>query len=128
MSDGSPADALRAELAELRDRYEEATATLDAIRTGAVDALIVGGAEGDRVFTLDGADRPYRVLIEAMQQGAATLSADGTILFCNHSLAGMLKTPQEKVNGATLSRFVSAADQSQLQEMLSEGQRSHSRG
>ena len=32
------------------------------------------------MLTLESADRPYRVLVESMQQGALTLSADGTIL------------------------------------------------
>ena len=35
-------------------------------------------ARGTRIYTLEGAERPYRILVEQMQQGAATLTADGT--------------------------------------------------
>jgi circadian clock protein KaiB len=35
-------------------------------------------APGQQVYTLENADRPYRVLIEQMQEGAVTLTEDGT--------------------------------------------------
>lgn len=129
MADDRQIEKLQAEIRKLREHLEEESATLDAIRNGSVDALIVSGAGGEeRVFTLEGADHPYRVLIEAMQQGAATLSLDGTILYCNRSLAEMLKMPQERVSGASLARFVPEADQPQLEAMLRQGHASHSLG
>ena len=48
---------------ELREQLEEAQDLIHAIRTGAVDALAVQGAEGPRIFTLQGADQSYRTLI-----------------------------------------------------------------
>ncbi len=71
------------DIAELEARLREAEETLDAIRNGDVDAVVVGGPSGQQVYTLENADRPYRVLIEQMQEGAVTLSEDGTILYCN---------------------------------------------
>ena len=64
------------QLVELQDRLREAEETLDAIRNGDVDAVVVGGPSGQQVYTLENADRPYRVLIEQMQEGAITLSDD----------------------------------------------------
>ena len=78
---------LHAENSELRRQLEEAEATLSAIRNGEVDALVVGGRE---IYTLEGADHPYRVLVEAMQQGAVTLSPDSTIVYCNAGFAEMI--------------------------------------
>ena len=57
------------EVADLRGRLDEANETLRAIRTGEVDAVLVQGPQGDQLFTLKGADEPYRVLIEEMNQG-----------------------------------------------------------
>jgi len=54
----------------------EAEETLRAIRSGEVDGLIVSTAEGDRVFTLMGAEHPYRVMVETMNEGAVTLAFD----------------------------------------------------
>ncbi|MDL5502862.1 MAG: hypothetical protein QSU88_06560, partial [Candidatus Methanoperedens sp.] len=49
---------------ELEIRLEEAEETLRAIRSGEVDALVVSTEEGEEIFTLKGADQPYRILIE----------------------------------------------------------------
>ncbi|NIO00054.1 MAG: hybrid sensor histidine kinase/response regulator, partial [Anaerolineae bacterium] len=74
------------EIEELRARLEEAEETLRAIRSGEVDAVIVSGPQGEQVYTLKGADHTYRLLIEQMKEGAATLAAEGTILYCNRRL------------------------------------------
>ena len=118
MTDDLKTAQLEAANEDLRQRLEEATATLDAIRNGEVDGLVVAGADGDKVYTLDGAEQPYRVLIEAMQQGAATLSAGGTVLYCNRCFAAMLETPQERVIGGSLHDFVPPSDQPCLQAIL----------
>ncbi len=66
----------------------------------------MGGAEGERVYTLQGADHPYRALIESMQQGAVSLGDDGTVLYCNRRFAEMVARPQEKVIGAAMAEFI----------------------
>ena len=54
------------------------SAALDVIRSGGIDAVMMPGPEGGNLFTLTSADRPYRVLVEEMGEGAATLSQRGT--------------------------------------------------
>ena len=83
---GESVDALRARLAVAEE-------TLRAIRSGEVDALVVSTSEGDRVFTLRGADEPYRVMVEQMSEGAASLSPDRVVLYANRRLAEMLRDP-----------------------------------
>ena len=75
------------ELEDLRMRLQEAEETLAAIRNGEVDSLIVNGPNGDQVFSLKGAEQPYRIFVEQMLEGAVTLTADGTILYCNRRFA-----------------------------------------
>ena len=75
---------------ELADRLALAEQTLEAIRSGEVDALVVAGDNGPRVFTLDGADAFYRVLIEQMPVGAAAVQPDGSVLYANGAFADML--------------------------------------
>jgi PAS domain S-box-containing protein len=86
---------LRARLAELED-------TLSAIRSGEVDALIVNGPRGDQVYSLKGAEQPYRAFIEQMHEGAVTLDTAGTILYCNKRFAEMLALPLERVIGGNI--------------------------
>ena len=89
---------LHEENADLRRRLEEAEEVIRAIRTGAVDAFVVEAAHGNRVYTLESADRPYRLLVEQMQQGAVTLSADGGIAYCNRRFADLLRRPHERLD------------------------------
>ena len=107
--------------AELEARLREAEETLDAIRNGEVDALVVGGPTGERVYTLANADRPYRVLIEQMQEGAVTLSGDGIILYCNQRFAAIAGTPRESVLGESIDRFLGAEDRRTFRELLALG-------
>ena len=112
---------LLGENADLRARLDEAEETLRAIRSGEVDALVVPGAGGEQIFTLKGANRPYRVLIEDMSEGALTLTADGVILYANRRFAEMLKTPLEKVIGSTIHTWIAPDRQRILQALLQKG-------
>ncbi|MEA2232478.1 MAG: hypothetical protein QOD83_2294 [Solirubrobacteraceae bacterium] len=88
-------------------RLAEAEDTLRAIRLGEVDALVVSdGESGQRVFTLSTADRPYRMFVENMRDGAATLSSGGLILYANRRLAEMLSCSRETIVGAALATFL----------------------
>jgi signal transduction histidine kinase/CheY-like chemotaxis protein/HPt (histidine-containing phosphotransfer) domain-containing protein len=89
-------------------RLTEAEDTLRAIGAGEVDAFVVSdGGPGRRVFTLSTADRPYRMFVENMQDGAATLSAIGLILYANRRLAELLLCSIETIVGSPLESFIS---------------------
>src|SRR5947208_3762627 len=100
------AQNLLQELDALRVRLQEAEETLTAIRTGEVDALVITGPAGEQVFTLKGADRPYRIIVEEMSEAAVTLSLDGTILYCNGRFVELVKYPLERVIGSSFAGFV----------------------
>jgi len=113
--------SLQRENEELRARLEEAEETLRAIRNGEVDALVVSGEHGEQVFTLRGADHPYRVLIESMSEGALTLTAEGLILYANRRVAELVKAPLERVIGSSLEAWVAPEDQGLLRSLLQRG-------
>ncbi|HEY9207011.1 MAG TPA: PAS domain S-box protein [Candidatus Methanoperedens sp.] len=116
------------EIAKLSSRLAEAEETLRAIRSGEVDALVVSTPQGDQVYTLKGAERSYRVLMEKMKEGAVTLSEDDTIFYCNKGFAGMLKKPLEKMIGTGISQFVSSRDRPFFEELLRQGRAGSSKG
>lgn len=97
---------------------EDAEQTLRAIHYGTVDAFVVEGPEGHRVYTLEGSDLPYSTLVERMQQGAAMLDSHGCIVYCNLSLAQLLGMPRESVIGKLLQAFVPIADQPSYRDLL----------
>ncbi len=99
-------ESLRTELAELRNKVRELEETLDAIHSGEVDAIIVTDSDGSKVFTLEGADHPYRALVENIREGALTLSRTGTILYTNRQFAEMTDLPADTVVGMPLLDLV----------------------
>jgi len=112
----------------LRARLEALEETLRAIRSGEVDALVVETAGEDQVFTLKSADQTYRLMVEEMQKGAATLSDDGLVLYCNPFLAALLDVPLEAVLGAPLSGFLDEEAAVSLSGLLKAAESGVSRG
>ena len=119
---------LRSDLDETRLRLAEAMETLDAIRNGEVDGLVIAGPEGQKVFTLQGAEEPYRLLIEQMSEGALTLSRDGFILYANQPMAHLLQIPLERLIGSEFQTFVAPHDQPLLAGLVEQAWAGTSRG
>jgi PAS domain S-box-containing protein len=109
---------LELQLAEASARLGDAEETLRAIRGGEVDALVVDGPDGESVYTLVGADRPYRVLVEAMNEGAATIDASGVILYSNARFAELLGRSLEHVMGASIHAFVLPRSAAALEALI----------
>lgn len=99
----------------LRER-DEAEATIDAIRTGRVDAFVVGGKQ---VVMLDSAQAHYRALVERMRQGAVTVTAEGTVVYANERFVSTIGLPHGRIVGQPLSTLVAEADRGSFQSMLS---------
>jgi len=112
----------------LRSRLEEAEETLRAIRQGEVDALVVQGPDGEQIYTLKGADHAYRVILEAMGEGAVTITDDGTILYANPRLDDMLEVEHSELIGNCLFTFVAPECQEGFRTLLSVGLRESTRG
>ena len=108
----------RTEVEELRRQLEESQETLRAIRTGEVDALVVSGPNGDQVYVLKGAEQPYRLFVETMNEGAVTVTRDGTITYSNDRFARMLGAPLEQVIGMPLASFLPPGRQGGLPPLL----------
>ena len=115
------------DLQELTERMTQSGEMLRAILNGEVDGLVVKTAEGDRVFTLSGADHPYRIMVEAMNEGAVTLSDDGTILFSNQRFADIVSGSLEKVIGASIYRYFSSTDLPLFKGLLAQGLKENSK-
>jgi PAS domain S-box-containing protein len=112
----------------LRERLYEAEQTLRAIRAGEVDAIVVGGPDGDRVFTLTGADHDYRVLMDEMGEGIATLAEGGLISYCNQRFAAMMGLPFERIVGHSIERIVPAEARDRMNALLQAGMLAGSKG
>src|ERR1022692_3330277 len=88
---------------------------------------MVAGKEDSQVFTLEGAEHAYRVLIESMNEGALTLTVDKIILYANQCFARMVKCPLEQVIGNSFRRFLSVTDRATLRLLLKRAHQSGSK-
>lgn len=118
----------RKEDSALRRRVAELEQTFTAIRRGEVDALVVKLPEGERVFLLQGAEHPYRVLVETINEGAATLDGNGAVLYANNRFAELTGLPLEKFIGSRLQDHVPETELQKLRDLLESGTRGSVKG
>jgi len=93
-----------------QERLDDAQEILRTLRCGEVDAIVASGPDGNRVYTLYGADEAYRLMVQNMAEGALTIAPDGLILFTNEKLASILAIPSERVIGSRIYDFIVPED------------------
>jgi two-component system CheB/CheR fusion protein len=128
MNETGTKETLLQELEELRQQLEEANDTINAIRTGQIDALVVENGSGHQLYTLKTADQAYRIFIEKMKEGAITLNKDNLVVYCNSQFAAMLDVPLARVIGLPLVHFVPQNYNEIFETLIAEGWESESRG
>ena len=119
---------LEKELRRVQEELDEANDTIEAIRSGQIDALVVKDATGSQVFTLKSSDQTYRVFIERMKEGAITLDHNGLILYSNSSFANMVGHPLWEVIGSPIDQFIESGEKSRLSNLLKQGWKSETKG
>jgi two-component system cell cycle sensor histidine kinase/response regulator CckA len=96
---------------DLEQRLSEALATIDALISGQVDAVL--DAEGKSPLlltraqeTLRQSEERYRRIVETAHEGIATLDTKGRITFVNRRLTEMFQYSAKKMHGKLLSYFM----------------------
>jgi PAS domain S-box-containing protein len=107
-------DAVEALKSSLRESHE----IVHAIRNGRVDALVVDRGQTEQVLVLQGAEHPYRVLVESINDGAATLDADGTVLYANRRFADILNVSPDHFVGKPLQGHFSPLAREKLERLI----------
>jgi diguanylate cyclase (GGDEF)-like protein len=101
--------------ADIYARRSEPEETLRAIRAGEVDGRGVrGGAPTTQASTLSSADLSYRLLVDNMRDGAATVSETGTILYANRGLAELISRPLTQIIGSSVGSLLATGDGREL--------------
>jgi len=108
------------ETIELKNRLEETEDTLHAIRQYLVDAFVVNRSDGTQVITLNEADFPYRMMVEAMNEGAVTLIEDGTVFYCNPRFCQMVQMECGQLIGVRFQDLILPAEQEAFDVILKE--------
>lgn len=106
---------------QLKQNMQKAKDTIELIKKGKVDALVVPDKKGLKIYTEKTADKTYRILIEKMHEGAVTINKGGIILYCNASFAGMVKQPLQKVIGSRFVNFIESSSKKAFKTLEKKG-------
>ncbi len=115
---------LEAENELLKRELQDANHIIEAIREGAVDALVVNDESGTpQIFALETADYTYRILIEKFSEGALSVSDNGLILYCNDYFANLAGLSSSEVIGTQLTDYLQEPEDFQrLKSAMHDGQ------
>jgi PAS domain S-box-containing protein len=94
------------EIANLKNRLEEAEQLIDAIKAGEVDAFAVNNDNKSEIFTLQSGDYAYRVLVENFSEGAINITDDGLIVYSNKYFHELLRSPYDNTIGKSIYDFI----------------------
>ncbi len=122
MESESNKDPLITENEELKNQLLEAQNLIEAIKDGAIDALVVNDNGKPTVYSLETADYTYRLLIEKCSEGALSISDTGIILYCNEYFSKIVNVPADKLVGTFFISYVESIGKfNDLQTKLSTG-------
>jgi len=114
---------LKKENSVLQRKLRSAMDAIEAIKEDNIDALLLDARENSRkVYTEKTADKPYRILIEKMHEGAVMLSEDGIIIYCNAHFALMVNLPLEKVFGTDFIDYTDDSSKEDFEKLISQCQ------
>jgi PAS domain S-box-containing protein len=128
MKNKKSTDQLIAKIDLLQSQLNEAQDTIEAIRTGQIDALVVNGHDGHALYTLKSADLAYRVFVEQMNEGALTLNAEGLIVYSNSNFSKMTGVPLSAVIGRPLLEFINLDEREYFNTIFNRGWQENSKG
>ena len=106
------------EIERLQQQLDDLREAFDAVRDGEVDAVVLGGPHGEQLYTHVNADRPYRVIVEEMGDGALTISGRGIVLYANDRMAQLLRQPRASLLGRVVDDLVAPDVAPRLAELL----------
>src|SRR5688572_4822472 len=102
--------------AALTQRLSEAEATIEALISGQIDAVVDTRTKGPVLLSkaqdaLRASEERYRQIVETANEGIWTIDANSITTFMNGRMATMLGYSQEEVIGMPLTAIVSKAEQ-----------------
>lgn len=96
----------------------ESEETIEAIRSGEVDAFVVGREGREKVLLLHASDPPWRTIVEEMAQGAVTLTRDGEVAYCNPEFSILTGRSRHDILGQYFKEFVSEASRPSFRDLM----------
>src|SRR5580693_6374003 len=117
---------LNKENQELKKQLLAAKDSINAIKNGGIDALVVAHKKSLKIYTDQTADNTYRILVEKMHEGALILDEQGIILYCNSYFANMIALPLQNVIGTRFGKFIDKSSKTKYSDLFKKGWKGYS--
>ena len=114
-------EKLSKKIKALQQQLKHAKETIEAIKRGTIDAVVISDKKKLKVFTGATADKKYRILIEKMHEGTVVITKTGIILYCNSHFAAMVNLPLHQVIGSKFENFIIDASEKHVSGLLKKG-------
>ncbi|MEO6730116.1 MAG: ATP-binding protein [Ferruginibacter sp.] len=105
----------------LQKQLIEAKSAIEAIKEKSIDAVVITGKKGLKVYTETSADKIYRILIEKMHEGAVIVSKEGNIIYCNSCFSEKVNLDLQKIIGTKFSNYICGPFSMHFDEVLAAG-------
>jgi PAS domain S-box-containing protein len=110
-----------ANLKKMKSKLVEMEQTISSIQSGKVDALIIHNDDKrSAIYTLEGADEPYRILIENLSEGALTVTEQGKIIHCNNHFCDLIKVSDSNLANTALSDYLPLEQRQVFTDLLNQ--------
>ena len=96
----------------------EAIEIVRALRLAKADAFVSDTSTGPVLSLLEGADEPYRIMVDAIGEGTVVLDPNGVVLFANPAMGRLVGRPAEELVGSTLGDHMKGGSEQALRESL----------
>jgi len=122
------AEQLNNKISELELKIEEYEQFIEAIKGGEIDGFALNRDNHHEVFTLQGSDYAYRMLVENFGEGALTLSEDTLTVYTNNYFLDLLELPYEQVIGKSFYQFIEPESHETFSQLFTKGLSGQSKG
>ena len=116
------------QITELEQKLEEYEQYIEAIKAGEIDGFALNKNNQPEVFTFQGSDYAYRMLVENFGEGALTLSEDALTVYTNNYFLDLLNLPYDSVIGKSFYQFIHPDSQETFTQLFNKGLTGQSKG
>ncbi|GAB4329357.1 MAG: hypothetical protein Kow0037_04410 [Calditrichia bacterium] len=103
----------------LEEELEHARNTLESIKSGTSDAIILEDASGQsQVYMVHRANESFVAILDALPEGAVIVDGRGTILYCNRIMATWLREDLQNLLSRALPDYLLLPEELQFADLL----------
>ncbi len=116
-----PGMSYQKEIKSLKEKIKEYEQVIFAVQNKQAFAVRLEGFSENKIIPLINTNQNYQLLLESMNEGAATLSTLGVIYYCNKRFSEMLEISNDEIIGSSIYTYIKSEDALNFNKILKLG-------